>query len=131
MLYTVDMSERMSLEEYFNQPEVKGSRNKFGAKKVEYDGRMFDSKAEAARADQLWMMKLAGEVKEIEYQPVFECIVNGKKVCKYIADFRVTYADGHVEIEDVKGFKRGSAYSYFRLKKKLVEALHGITIIEV
>lgn len=126
------MSERMSLEEYFALPEVKAAKkNKFGARKVEYDGRIFDSAKEAKRADELWMMKLAGEVTKVEYQVPFECIVNGKKICKYVADFRVTYKDGTVEIEDVKGYKKGAAYGYFKLKKKLVEALHGIEIKEV
>lgn len=125
------MSERMTLEEYFNLPEIKAAgRNKFNAKKTEYDGRVFDSAAEARRAHELWLLKLSGEVTSIEYQPSFECIVNGQKVCTYKADFKVTYKDGHVEYEDVKGLKKGSAYSVFRLKKKLVEALHRIVIIE-
>lgn len=126
------MSERMSLKEYFEQPEVKGTkRNKFGARKVEQDGRVFDSAKEAARATELWLLQRTGEVTKIEYQVPFECVVNGKKICKYIADFRVTYRDGTVEVEDVKGYKKGAAYGYFKLKKKLVEALHDITIVEV
>jgi len=124
----------MSLEEYFNLPEIKNASrggNKFHAIRTEYDGRVFDSKAEAARAHQLWLLKLSGEVTNIEYQPTYECVVNGQKICTYKADFRVTYKDGHVEIEDVKGLKKGSAYSVFRLKKKLVEALHRINILEL
>lgn len=123
---------RMTLEEYFNLPEVKGAgRNKFNAKKTEYDGRIFDSKAEADRAHQLWLLKLSGEVKTIEYQPEFPIVINDKKVAKYVADFRVTYRDGHVEIEDVKGLKKGAAYSLFKLKKKIVEALYNIEIVEI
>lgn len=53
--------------------------------------------------------------------------MNGKKICKYIADFRVTYADGRIEVVDVKGVRTG----VYRLKKKLVEAQYGIIIIEV
>ena len=35
----------------------------------------------------------------------------------YIADFRVTYVDGHQEIEDIKGFST----EIFLLKKKIFE----------
>lgn len=66
-------------------------------------------------------------VVSFKNQIPFICEVNGKKVCKYIADFEVIYADGRVEIIDVKGMKT----SIYNLKKKLVEALHDIKIIEV
>jgi len=102
------------------------TRSKYGAIKTDFAGRTFDSKKEAARAQELELLKKAGEVTDIEYQPAFDCVVNGKKICKYIADFRVTYKDGHVEIEDVKGMRT----SVYKLKKKLVEALHDVTIIE-
>lgn len=101
--------------------------NKYHAKKTEYNGRTFDSKKEANRAWELDMLKKAGEVVDIDYQPVFVCVVEGKKICKYYADFQVTYADGRVEIEDVKGMKT----PVYRLKKKLVEALFGVEILEL
>lgn len=101
--------------------------NKYNAKKTIYNNVTFDSKKEANRAWELDMLKKAGEVIDIDYQPVFACVVESKKICKYLADFRVTYADGHVEIEDVKGMKT----PVYQLKKKLVEALHGIKIIEI
>jgi hypothetical protein len=47
-----------------------------------------------------------------------------------VVDFIVTYSD-RVEYIDVKGYKKGCAYQMFRLKKKMVEAFHGIEIIEV
>lgn len=114
-----------------NLPENKKKGNKFNAKKTEYNGRVFDSKAEAHRAYELDMLQLSGDVTKIEYQPVFDVIVEGQKICKYKADFRVTYHDGHVEVEDVKGLKKGAAYSYFLLKKKLVEAIYKIKVIEI
>ena len=52
-------------------------------------------------------------------------VVNGKKVCKYTADFRYTTPSGEI-IEDVKGVKT----TVYRIKKKLVEALFGIEITE-
>ena len=106
----------------------------------------FPSKAETARYLQLKSLKKAGIVKEIEIQPVFTlqpahwkcpdcheiwgsadlkkgcCRFCGKKLDKirsitYIADFRVTYSDGHQEIEDVKGMET----EIFKLKRKMFE----------
>lgn len=122
------MKSRMTLKEYMNTtPQKKNAYNKYGAKKTEYNGVTFDSKAEAHRAYELDMLKKSGEVTDIEYQPVFDVVVNNKKICKYKADFKVTYSDGHVEIEDVKGVRT----PVYKLKKKLVEALHDIEIIEI
>lgn len=106
-------------------------KNKFGAQKTEYNGRVFDSKKEARRAFELEAMRRAGEVVKIDYQPRYDIIVNGKNIGYYKADFRVTYSDGRIEIEDVKGLKKGSAYSVFRIKKKLVEALYDVKIVEI
>lgn len=105
--------------------------NKFGAIKTEYKGRIFDSKKEAQRAFELDCMIRAGEVTKVEYQPKYEIVINGQKVSNYFGDFRVHYPDGRVEVEDVKGLKRGASYQIFRLKKKLVKALFGIEIIEI
>lgn len=118
---------KMTLKEYVNTQQKKSPYNKYGAKKTEYNGVTFDSKKEAHRAYELDMLKRSGEVTDIEYQPVFEVVVNDKKICKYRADFKVTYSDGRVEIEDVKGMKT----PVYKLKKKLVEALHDVEIIEI
>lgn len=109
----------------------KKSGNKLRAIKTEYKGTLFDSKKEAHRAYELDLLKRAGDIKKIEYQVPYPCIVNGKKVCTYVLDFRVTYADGHIEHEDVKGYKKGATYAVFRVKKKLVEALFDIEILEI
>lgn len=68
----------------------------------------------------------ADKVFLIEEQVPFDCIVNGKKICRYLLDFKVTYKD-RVEYVDVKGV----VTPIYRIKKKLVEALYGITIKEV
>jgi hypothetical protein len=65
----------------------------------------------------------AGEVTSIECQPKFMLQEpfkkNGKayRAIEYIADFRVTYKDGHVEIEDVKGIMT----EVFKIKRKMFE----------
>jgi hypothetical protein len=39
------------------------------------------------------------------------------KAIRYVADFRITYADGHIEIEDVKGMET----EIFKIKRKILE----------
>jgi hypothetical protein len=105
--------------------------NKFGNKRTEYKGEVYDSKKEAEYAKQLDFQKRAVNIKDRviswERQIPFLCVVNGKKVCKYIADFKVKYADDREEIIDVKGMRT----PMYNLKKKLVEALYPIEIREV
>ena len=114
---------------------------------VEIDGKIhnFPSKAEALRYLDLKRLKDAGIVKEIELQPVFELQPKYQKCCGHVwtgplckskmpcglcgkempiirarvyrADFRVTYADGHQEIEDVKGMET----EMFKIKRDFFE----------
>lgn len=63
---------------------------------------------------------------EVEYQVPFKVTVRNSHICKYLLDFRVTYADDHIEHHDVKGY----ATEVYKLKKKLVEAIYGIKILE-
>lgn len=100
--------------------------NKYHARKTEYNGREYHSQKEANRAWELDMLVRAGEASKVEPQVPLDLLVNGTKVGKYIADFRVTYRDGHVEYEDVKGMRT----DIYILKKKMVEAQYGIKIIE-
>lgn len=109
--------------------------NKFNAKKVQIDGITFDSKKESAFYQRICLLKNAKNINDrvvsIELQPRFDIIINSKKIGFYKADFRVLYADNRVKIYDIKGCKVGAAYQLFRLKKKIVEALYNIEIIEV
>lgn len=100
--------------------------HKYNAKKTEIDGFVFDSKKEAARYQELKVLEQAMEIHDLELQPEFFCIVNGRKVCKYRADFRYVQ-DGTTIIEDVKGMRT----DVYKLKKKLVEALYDIEIQEI
>jgi hypothetical protein len=106
-------------------------KSKYGNIKTEYDGYLYMSKREAQYAQQLNVLMKAKNIKNkvisFEKQVPFVIEVNGKKICKYLADFKVLYADGHEEIIDVKGMKT----SIYKLKKKLVEALYNIKIIEI
>ena len=81
-------------------------------------------------------VELDGDITNLQMQPVFRCEINGKLICKYIADF--TYVEWKIEgpegqlgrqvVEDVKGFKT----PIYNLKKKLVQALYpGTSICEI
>lgn len=109
--------------------QFKGS--KYGNVKTEYNGNSYMSKREANYAQQLDLLKKAknpaDQVVSYEIQVPYPIEINGKKICKYLADFRVLYADGRTEVVDVKGFKT----DIYKLKKKLVEATYGIEIKEV
>ena len=68
---------------------ARASCMKYKAKKVVLDGHVFDSMAEAKH---YWFgikpRLEAGEIKDLRFQPVFRCEINGRLICKYIADFQ-------------------------------------------
>lgn len=110
-------------------------RGKYNAKKTEYDGHVFDSKHEAACAEQLNLLKSAKDptqrVVELEYHPKkYDLIVNGVKISHYTPDFRVVYADGRTEIVDAKSVVTKKKNDYV-MRKKLMKALYDIEIIEM
>ena len=121
----------MNYKNYLQTNPRQENRSKYGNLKTEYNGTIFMSKKEANYAMQLDFQKKAKNKadKVISYtmQVPFQVIMNGKKICKYLADFKVLYADGREEIIDVKGVRT----QMYRLKKKLVEAQFGIEIKEV
>lgn len=101
-------------------------KSKFRAKRTEINGIVFASKKEAHRYAALWLMARSGEISNLELQPKFPIVVNGKKVCTYIADFRYQNKQGDTIVEDVKGFLT----PVYRLKRKLMFAVFGINILE-
>jgi len=118
------------------------TRNKYRAKKTVVDGITFDSIKESKRYTELKLLERGGVIQRLELQPRYDVVINGHKVCWYQADFR--YFDierGALVVEDVKAmpktakgqkaFKGTPAWRMYRLKKKLVEALYPIKIIEV
>jgi hypothetical protein len=104
---------------------------KYRNKKITIDGIVFDSLAEGKRYEELKLMKHANNPKDkvvsIDCHPRYDIYLGNKYIAHYKADFKVRYEDGREEIEDVKGIKT----STYRLKKKLVEAIYGIKIIEI
>ena len=108
--------------------------NKYGAQKVIIGDRKFDSKAEGRHYALLLVRERAGEISDLQCQVIYRLAVNGldqkgTRPPKYIADF--TYAeDGKEVVVDVKGGKATKTASY-RIKKYLMLAIHGISIVEV
>ncbi len=98
--------------------------NKYHNRKVTLDGRTFASEKEANRYVDLKRLKQAGIIQSFKCQVpyrIFDAFKkNGRnyRAIFYIADFVVTYPDGHIEIEDTKGLKTEA----FKLKHKLFEA---------
>lgn len=95
---------------------------------------MFDSAKEARRYQQLRLEQRAGHISDLKLQvdfPISATRPSGERVvvAKYIADFTYDrhYGDGDTEfiVEDAKGVQT----DVFKLKKKLVEAEHGIEIL--
>ena len=104
-------------------PKRAKRKSKYFAVKTEVDGKVFDSKLEAARYKILKKRQEDGEISDLETQVNFPCAltVEGKekKICSYIADFKYKKDDKWV-IEDTKGV----VTQVFSLKKKLGEALY-------
>jgi len=113
--------ELMKMEQKENKTSTR--KNKYNNKKTMVDGITFDSKKEAKFYEELKLLKAAGEIKEIELQPMFVLLekeedrVTGRGI-KYYADFKIIYADDSVEVVDVKGRKT----NVYKLKKKLLLA---------
>ena len=102
---------------------------KYNNTKIRVDGRLFDSKAEAARWQELSLLERAGEITELERQVEYELIPKqkGERAVKYIADFRYVDHEGKVVVEDTKGVKT----PVWIIKRKLMLRVHGIRVREV
>jgi hypothetical protein len=82
---------------------------------------------EMRRYNELQLLVKAGEIGDLKLQVKYPLVVNGVKICDYIADFTYTdYRTMKTIVEDVKG-KRIQPYP---IKCKLMLACHGITILE-
>lgn len=120
-------------------------KRKYGNKKVERDGMIFDSQREADRWTYLCQLMDAGVITELDRQVTFELLpaqyelstvgVRGGKdrgkcierSVKYIADFVYKDQLGRKVVEDTKGYKTPE----YVLKRKMMLYIHGIRIKEV
>ena len=115
-------------------------RAKYGAKVVHVNGLRFDSQREAARYAELTLLVAAGEIYDLEIHPGFPLMVAELRtdgpptvfhtIGMYHADFKYrNMRTGNVIVEDVKS--KPTKTEAYALRKKFVEAQHGITITEI
>ena len=98
-------------------------KSKFG--NVRTNG--FASKREANRACELQMLERAGEIVDLKFQVAFEVVPArpGERAVFYVSDF--TYRrNGALVVEDAKGMRT----PVYKLKRRLMQHVHGITILE-
>lgn len=120
------------------------NRSKYGAKKVEYNGMVFDSKRECRRYKELEILQQIGAISELRTQVKFVLIpaqrepdkvgkrggiIKGNLIereVSYIADFVYVENDKTV-VEDTKGMRTPE----YILKRKMMLYFYGIRIKEV
>lgn len=118
--------------------------SKYGAKKVEYNGMVFDSKRECRRYKELEILQQIGAISELRTQVKFVLIpaqrepdkvgkrggiIKGNLIereVSYIADFVYVENDKTV-VEDAKGMRTPE----YILKRKMMLYFYGIRIKEV
>lgn len=112
-------------EEYTAKPIKKLStkKNKYGARATVVDGIRFHSQREADRYSELKLMKRDGQIEFFLRQVPFD-LPGG---IRWFADFMIFWKGGDKTIEDAKGV----ATPVYKIKKKQVEALYPVEIVEV
>lgn len=109
-------------------PSAKPSKYR-NTKVIDSDGLSHDSKREYRRWCELQLRECAGEISQLRRQVVFDLIVNSVLVCRYVAD--AVYVENSVQVvEDTKSEPTRKKRDY-RIKRKLMRAIHGIEIREV
>lgn len=127
------------------------SKNKYKNRKIIINGKVFDSQKEYKRYCDLLLLEKAGAITDLQRQVKFVLIPaqyetyerygkkgqrlkDGQRViekeCAYYADF-VYIENGKKVVEDTKGYKKGTAYDLFTLKRKLMLSVHGIRVREI
>lgn len=106
---------------------IKNKPSKFGNIKTLYNGFMYDSKHEARYARELDLRVKAKDIVSYEKQVRFPIVINEIKICDYVCDFIVLKNDKSQEVIDCKGMLT----DVYKLKKKLVEAIYKVKIIEI
>lgn len=112
----------------------KGNKmSKYGNKKWTSGGKVFDSRREGKRFQELCLMLRAGVITDLETQVQFELLPSQKRggkvverPVKYIADF-VYKENGETVVEDAKGVRTKD----YIIKRKLMLWQYGIQIREV
>ena len=110
---------------------------KYRNTKTVIDAITFDSKKEGQYYQLLKMRERLGEIDRLELQPVFDLYVEppgrGRiHVGRFTPDFRYWERRAGGDVLCVVDVKSGPTKTEaYRLRKKLAEAIYGITILEV
>ena len=101
--------------------------SKYHNEPYEVGGIVFQSKKEGRRYEELLLWEKAGGICDIERQVRYRLNVGGVHVADYYADFVYTeVATGKRVVEDTKGYRT----EVYKIKRALVKACYGITILE-
>jgi len=100
----------------------------YNTKKVTTNGTQYDSKFEAAKGQQLEMLKKAKEIKDYDTHLRTELCVNGYHICDYYIDFVVYHNDESIEYIEMKGYPTPVWKLKWKLFCALFEDKEGITI---
>lgn len=111
--------------------------NKYGARKTEIDGIVFDSAHEAHRYCELRYMERAHLISGLQLQRKYTLIGAQKdkagkiieRPVTYIADFVYKDQDGKTVVEDAKS--PATRTDVYKIKRKLMLSIYGIRIKEV
>ena len=116
-------------------PVGRPAGNKYNAvRQVTLDGQRFDSKHEADIWQQLRAQERAGQITDLRRQRTFPLIVAAKQdgqpvlVGRYTPDF-VCQRNGTLDVIDAKS--KATKTEAYQLRKKLFEALYGLTVREL
>ena len=115
----------MTIDEFKDIKKPK--KSKYKSVKCEHFGVKFDSKRERDQYIKYIHQQSIGEILSIKLQPRFDIIINGKFCGFYKADFEIELPNKSIQIIDVKGMKT----IVYKLKKKIIEAMYNIKIIEL
>lgn len=107
-------------------PCTEKRRNKYNARRTEYNGRVYDSAHEAEVAQQMDFRLRAGDIRG--WIPQVEFALPGG--VKYRADFVVLRNDGRYDVVDAKSDATRKDKTY-RIKRRQMKEVLGIEIREV
>ena len=89
------------------------------------------SEKERRRLAELKLLQRAGRIQGLQEQVPFQLLPKQEeeRPVVYIADFTY-WENGKYVVEDVKGYKKGSSYANFVLKRKMMRYFYGIKVKE-
>lgn len=111
-------------------PPAKATGPKFlNVKTTDAQGIVHDGKGECERWQELQLLERAGAISQLRRQVPFAFVVSGVLIAQYFADF--VYREGEATIVEDHKSPRTRQLAAYSIKRKLMQALHGIQIREV